>query len=132
VFASPGAWLRAARSAQNAARVLAGWRGVDAQVEKLAAFMGAHYREEIGVEEIARAANLNANYAMTLFRQKCGLGLWEYVLRRRVSNAQHLLLPSERKMDHIARASGSLFIAKESALRVLAVRFLVSEFVIMV
>lgn len=96
------------RSDKNAARVLArgNGRSVDAQVEKLAAFIGAHYREDIDVDDIARAANLNSNYAMTLFRQQCGLSLWEYVLRLRVSHAQHLLLFSGRKMEDVAHAAG--------------------------
>ena len=95
-------------SRHSAARVLArgDGRSVDAQVEKLAAFIGAHYREDIDVSDIARAVNLNANYAMTLFRQQCGLSLWEYVLRLRVSHAQHLLLFSGRKMEDVARAAG--------------------------
>jgi AraC-like DNA-binding protein len=76
------------------------------QVEKLSAFISRHYREEIAIRDIARAVNLHPNYAMQLFREKCGLSLWEYVLRLRVSHAQYLLLTTNRKLADIARDSG--------------------------
>jgi transcriptional regulator GlxA family with amidase domain len=43
---------------------------------------------------------------MQHFREKCGLCLWECVLRLRVSHAQYLLLTTGRKLSDIARDSG--------------------------
>ena len=77
-----------------------------AQIEKLTAFIARHYSQEITVEHIARAANLHPNYAMALFKEKCGLSLWEYVTRLRVSHAQYLLLTTPRTVGDIARDAG--------------------------
>jgi AraC-like DNA-binding protein len=76
------------------------------QAEKLAAFISKNYRTELTIQEIASAVNLHPNYAMQLFRDKCGLSLWEYVLRLRVSHAQYLLLTTNYKLTDIARQSG--------------------------
>src|SRR5690606_24752637 len=51
------------------------------QIEKLTAFIARHYCDELTIQEVARAAELHPNYAMQLFRERCGLSLWEYVLR---------------------------------------------------
>lgn len=80
--------------------------GAAMQAEKLAEFASRHYTKELTIQEIACAVKLHPNYAMQLFREKCGLSLWEYVLRLRVSHAQYLLLTSARKLSDIARASG--------------------------
>jgi AraC-like DNA-binding protein len=76
------------------------------QAGKLAAFISKNYCSELTIQEIADAASLHPNYAMQLFRDKCGLSLWEYVLRLRVSHAQYLLLTTNRKLSDIARQSG--------------------------
>jgi AraC-like DNA-binding protein len=76
------------------------------QIEKLTIFISRNYREEIVVADIARAANLHPNYAMQIFREKCGLSLWDYILRLRVSHAQYLLLQTDRKISDIARDAG--------------------------
>ena len=76
------------------------------QIEKLAVCVSRRYREDLTIQEIAREVNLHPNYAMQLFKERCGLSLWDYVLRLRVSHAQYLLLTTHRKMSDIARESG--------------------------
>jgi YesN/AraC family two-component response regulator len=76
------------------------------QIEKLTIFISRNYREDITVADVAQAAFLHPNYAMQLFREKCGLSLWDYILRLRVSHAQYLLLRTNRKMSDIARDAG--------------------------
>lgn len=77
-----------------------------AQIEKLTAWVTRHYLEEITIDDIAGAAHLHPNYAMSLFKEKCGLSLWEYVTRLRVSHAQYLLLTTSRTASAIAREAG--------------------------
>lgn len=76
------------------------------QIEKLTSFISQNYRKDVTVADIAEAANLHPHYAMQVFREKCGLSLWEYVLRLRVSHAQYLLLTTQRKMSEVARDAG--------------------------
>jgi AraC family transcriptional regulator, melibiose operon regulatory protein len=75
-------------------------------VERIAAFVSAHYTEDIGIGDIARAAKLHPNYAMTIFKKNCGMTLREYVARLRVSHAQRLLLTSDAKILEVMLDSG--------------------------
>jgi transcriptional regulator GlxA family with amidase domain len=74
--------------------------------QQLAAFMASHYRESLTVARIAAAADLHPNYAMTFFKQRCGLSIWEYLTRLRISHAQRLLLTTDWKVHRIALESG--------------------------
>lgn len=74
--------------------------------EKLAAYIGLHYRENLSVEDIATAAGLHPNYAMTLFKRSCGMSIWEYLTRMRVSHAQRVLLTSDSKVLDVALDAG--------------------------
>ena len=109
------AWFR--RLATSAGRGGAGTSrervGTDAgpdapggHVERLAAYMGEHYREDVSVNQIAASAGLHPNYAMQLFKRGCGMTLWEYLTRLRVSHAQRLLLTGREKVSRIALESG--------------------------
>ena len=75
-------------------------------VERLAAFMAGHYRESLSVARITQAVGLHPNYAMQLFKQRCGMGMWEYLTRLRISHAQRLLLTTPWKVGRIALESG--------------------------
>lgn len=76
------------------------------QMERMAEYIGDRFREPLTVTEIAAAVGLNANYAMTAFRVGCGLSLWEYVTRLRISHAQRLLLTTDWTVERIALDSG--------------------------
>ena len=49
---------------------------------------------------------MHPNYLMQLFKRNCGMGLWEYVQRLRISHAQRLLLMSDAKILDVAYDSG--------------------------
>jgi AraC-like DNA-binding protein len=76
------------------------------QVAAMAAFIAARYRDEVTIKDIARAAQLSPNYAMQLFRRECGLSIWQYLTRLRVSHAQVELLCSDKTVLSIALESG--------------------------
>lgn len=75
-------------------------------VAAMTEFVGHHYQEPITVAGIAAAANLNPNYAMTAFKEGCGVPLWEYVLRLRISHAQRFLLTTDWTVERIAGECG--------------------------
>jgi len=75
-------------------------------LERVTAFIGRHYRESLSIARIAREAGLHPNYLMQLFKRNCGMGLWEYVQRLRISHAQRLLLMSDAKILDVAYDSG--------------------------
>jgi AraC-like DNA-binding protein len=75
-------------------------------VEKLTAFVSTHYEHDLDIATIAAAADLHPNYAMQLFKRTCGMSLWDYLTRLRVSHAQRLLLLTDWKVSRIALDSG--------------------------
>jgi AraC-like DNA-binding protein len=76
------------------------------QVATMASFLAARYRDNVTIKDIARAANLSPNYAMMLFRRECGLAIWQYLTRLRVSHAQVELLCSDKTVLSIALDAG--------------------------
>lgn len=76
------------------------------QLETMARYISLHYREEMSAGQIARAVNLHPKYAMQVFKSGCGMSLWEYVLRLRVSHAQRLLMLSDLTVERVAIESG--------------------------
>lgn len=75
-------------------------------VTEMARFIVAHFREQISAVDIASAANLNANYATSLFRRAIGSTLAEYLIRCRVAEAQRLLVTTTMTASEVAHAAG--------------------------
>ncbi|NAZ86371.1 helix-turn-helix domain-containing protein [Kineococcus indalonis] len=75
-------------------------------VALMARFTAERFREPISTADIARAANLNPNYATTLFRRAVGATLGEQLVRHRVAEAQRLLLTTTMTTAAVAHAAG--------------------------
>lgn len=95
------AWKRQHKTAPRAAEHKA-----RRQVEAIAAFLAESYREDISTADIGRAVSLHPNYAMTLFRRECGMSIWQYLIRLRLSHAQLMLLSTDKTVLAIALESG--------------------------
>jgi AraC-like DNA-binding protein len=76
------------------------------QVEAITAFLADSYKDDISTADIGRAVNLHPNYAMTLFRRECGMSIWQYLIRLRLSHAQLALLSTDKTVLAIALESG--------------------------
>jgi AraC-like DNA-binding protein len=76
------------------------------KVDQMAAYIAEHYSEELRVTDIARHAGLHPDYATTLFRKTCGMGLVDYINQHRISHAQRLLATTDMKILQIAFESG--------------------------
>jgi len=96
-FAAKRQQRAATRSAEHKAR---------RQVEAVTAFLAENYQDDISTTDIGRAVGLHPNYAMTLFRRECGMSIWQYLIRLRLSQAQHLLLTTDKTVLAIALESG--------------------------
>lgn len=75
-------------------------------VESMAAYIALNYTEPITIEQVARHVDLHPKYAMTIFRQRLGLTLVDYITRHRVSHAQRLLATTDTSILDIAFDSG--------------------------
>jgi AraC family transcriptional regulator, melibiose operon regulatory protein len=75
-------------------------------VVTMARFITAHYAEPIRTADVAAAAHLHPNYAMTLFRQVLGTTVHAYLTARRIAEAQRLLLTGTATTSQIAQEAG--------------------------
>jgi AraC-like DNA-binding protein len=76
------------------------------KVVEMARFIAEHGHEPITVRDVARAANLHPNYAMTRFRTALGLTIASYILRHRMMTAQTLLVSTRKDLAALAFDSG--------------------------
>lgn len=63
-------------------------------------------KEELTLEWIAAQVHFSATYVRQIFKQKTGERLMEYVIRKRMEKAGHLLLKTNLKIQEIAEVCG--------------------------
>ena len=90
-------------------------RGGLSKVEQMAAYVARHYTEQVQIRDIAKAVNLNPDYASSLFQKAFGTTLNKYVTQSRVSHAQRLLATTSAKIIEIAEESGFASISRFNA-----------------
>lgn len=61
---------------------------------------------DISRNEIAKAVHLSPDYLTSLFRQKTGEGLFEYILRKRIEKSELLLKTTDKPVTEVALLSG--------------------------
>jgi len=81
-------------------------KGATAHVQTMARYMHEHLADNLRVTDIASAAGLRPNHAMTLFRRQTGQSLIGYLTAQRVLAAQRLLAFSDRPVLQIAHRCG--------------------------
>lgn len=92
---------------QGASRgVLDGAGAAPTSVEQMATFIARHYREAIGLSDVARSVGLHPDYAAGLFRKGFGVTPTRFILQHRVSHAQRMLVTSEAKVLEVAMEAG--------------------------
>ena len=74
--------------------------------ERMVATITERFREPLSIQEIARSAGLNPEYAMRLFRDRWGVTLWTFLLQQRIAEAKRLLLLSDASLVEVAFACG--------------------------
>jgi AraC-like DNA-binding protein/mannose-6-phosphate isomerase-like protein (cupin superfamily) len=72
------------------------------RVEKMAQFIGEHALEDISADDVARAAGLHPNYAMSLFKRAVGLTIKQSITRQRLDMAQSMLIATDLPVATIA------------------------------
>jgi AraC family transcriptional regulator, melibiose operon regulatory protein len=71
-------------------------------IEKMSRYVGEHATEDITIEQVAAAAGLHPNYAMTIFKRSVGLSINQAIIRHRLDTAQSLLISTELPVSRIA------------------------------
>ncbi|MCM2292446.1 helix-turn-helix domain-containing protein [Allorhizobium sp. BGMRC 0089] len=80
--------------------------GRAAHVENMLRFIGEHALEPISTEDVGKAAGLNPNYAMSLFKRTVGMTVNQAIIRHRLDTAQSLLIATDLPITQIAYESG--------------------------
>ncbi len=75
-------------------------------IELMTRYIGERATEEISVEDVAGAAGLHPNYAMTIFKRSVGLSINQAIIRHRLDTAQSMLIATEVPVARIAFECG--------------------------
>ncbi len=73
-----------------------------ASLEAMTRFIGEHGLRSVQVGDVARAAGLHPNYAISLFRKAFGITIKQALTRHRLDAAQSLLLSTELSIATVA------------------------------
>ncbi len=65
-----------------------------------------NFRNQIRIDDIAEAVGIHPNYAISLFKSKCGINIVNLITMLRVYEAQRLLLTTDQKIIDVAMDSG--------------------------
>jgi len=88
-------------------RALAAPHGLDdARLERVLAFIEAHVEDDIGLDDLARAACLSPFHFTRMFGRRTGLSPGRYLARRRLQRAEAMLAAADMKIGEIALACG--------------------------
>ncbi|OAM87490.1 helix-turn-helix domain-containing protein [Termitidicoccus mucosus] len=76
------------------------------QLARAVAYMEQHFSENLGRDEVARAAGLSASHFSHLMRERAGVSFTELLLRIRLDNARRMLARDSSTVVEIAAACG--------------------------
>ena len=85
--------------------------GVSKSVKLAIDYINAHLYMPLNLPEIAKAANSNATYLSTLFKQQTGISISSYIQKQRIETAKNLLAFSDQSYEEI---SNYLFFSSQS------------------
>lgn len=94
---------------RNGARPIApssATKDAEGYVTAMAQYAATHFREAVSVGDVAKAANLHPNYAMSVFHQVLGTTIGNYLTHWRVAEAQRLLITTVMTTNQVAAATG--------------------------
>ncbi|WP_280769665.1 response regulator transcription factor [Salipaludibacillus daqingensis] len=69
-------------------------------------YVDDHLHEKITIKDAANAVHLNASYLSVHFKEQVGMTFSDYVTRKKLQYAKHLLLSTNETIAHIAEKTG--------------------------
>jgi AraC-like DNA-binding protein len=94
------------RRTLRAARTQSSGTGPHSRPLDMAAFIMERFRDPITAADVAAVAHLNTEYAMTVFRKAWSMTIGDFLLRRRVAEAQRLLATTELDCSAVGYTAG--------------------------
>lgn len=74
--------------------------------QKILTYMNAHYREPLTMQQLGRDLHLSESYISHVFREMLGCPPMQYILRKRIGEAQTLLISTDYPISRIAQMVG--------------------------
>ena len=74
--------------------------------QRVIAYLDSHYTEEINLQELATAFKVSTFYLAHIFKDCFGYSPMQYILRRRIGEAQSLLISTDLSVTEIASRVG--------------------------
>lgn len=74
--------------------------------QEIQSYISAHALEDISIQSVARQFNISPTYLSRLFKHTTGSSLMQYVIQRRMGEAQTLLLVTDLPITQIAQQVG--------------------------
>jgi AraC family transcriptional regulator, melibiose operon regulatory protein len=75
-------------------------------VEVMSRFIAEHALEDLGAEDVAKAAGLHPNYAMVVYKRAMGMTIKQAIIRHRMDTAQSMLIASDTPISRAAYECG--------------------------
>jgi AraC family transcriptional regulator, melibiose operon regulatory protein len=94
------------RRTLRAARTSPCGTGPNSRPLDMAAFIMDRFRDPITTADVAGVVHLNTEYAMTLFRKAWDMTMGDFLIRRRVAEAQRLLATTDLDCAAVGYAAG--------------------------
>ncbi len=79
---------------------------VDEIISEVVDFLDQHYRDPITITEMQEQFHISKSYLSHLFKRETGMSMKQYILARRVGEAQNLLMNSGMSMGEICEYLG--------------------------
>ena len=81
-------------------------KSADARIQKALEYIDRHFKSAILADDIAGICGLSTSRFIHLFKEECGVSFSEYLIDRRMQEAELLLSETEMKINDIAEACG--------------------------
>jgi two-component system response regulator YesN len=75
-------------------------------VEKVVAYINAHYQSDLSIEMIAIGVGFNSSYLSRIFKQHMGQTILEYLTLKRMEESKKLLMDTTMNLNDISMAVG--------------------------
>lgn len=74
--------------------------------QRIVAYIDEHYREPLTMKQLSEALHLSESYISHVFREMIGCPPMQYILRKKIGEAQTLLISTEDSISRIAQTVG--------------------------
>lgn len=81
-------------------------QGTTTCIAEIIDFIDAHYMEDISLQQLSNQFHISTYRLSHLFKQTVGYSIMQYVIRRRIGEAQAMLMSTRKKISDIATQNG--------------------------